>query len=101
MVSRYPNYAAAWIILPAYETRDSVQYEPVQYRKGRRKGSVAYAKVDSCADEGDVRRRLVRNLYGARFHDAILRCQKSFGRGVVPCFGIRSVVNPQIEIKRP
>jgi hypothetical protein len=40
-------------------------------------------------------------LYGARFHDAILRCQKGFGRDVVACFGIRSVVNPEIEIKRP
>jgi len=99
MVSGYPDYPATRIF-PAYETGDLVQYESIQYRNERRKRSVAYAKVDSCADEGDVRRRLVRNLYGARFYDAILRCQKSFGRDVVACFGIRTVVNPEIEIKR-
>jgi hypothetical protein len=100
MVSRYPNYATTRII-PAYETGDSVQYESVQYWKRGGKGSVAYAKVDSCADEGDVRGRVIRNFYWTRFYDAILRCQKSFGRGVVACFGISAVVNPEIEIKRP
>lgn len=100
MLSRYPDYATTRIF-PAYETGDSVQYEPVHYWKGRRKGSKAYAKVNSCAVEGDVGRRLVRNLYGAGFHDGILRCQKRFGRGVVACFGIRSVVDPELEIHGP
>jgi hypothetical protein len=66
MLSRYPDYATIRIF-PAYETDDSVKYESVHYWKGRRKGSVACAKIDSCADERDVRGHVVRNLYGHVF----------------------------------